>query len=87
MSITDWPAAERPREKLLAQGPGMLSDAELLRYAANTERLLRHEPLDLTIREGRTREALHDRSRPDERTSDDRAALESLARRGVLRGF
>ena len=30
MPITDWPEAERPREKLLALGPGALSDAELL---------------------------------------------------------
>jgi DNA repair protein RadC len=30
MSIRDWPAAERPREKLLGQGPASLSDAELL---------------------------------------------------------
>lgn len=30
MTIKDWPAAERPREKLLAQGSGVLSDAELL---------------------------------------------------------
>ena len=30
MSIRDWPAAERPREKLLQHGPGSLSDAELL---------------------------------------------------------
>ena len=30
MSITDWPEAERPREKLLAHGPRALSDAELL---------------------------------------------------------
>ncbi|MGB1091743.1 MAG: RadC family protein [Oceanobacter sp.] len=30
MAITDWPAEERPREKLLAQGPDALSDAELL---------------------------------------------------------
>lgn len=30
MSIRDWPTAERPREKLLAQGAGALSDAELL---------------------------------------------------------
>jgi DNA repair protein RadC len=30
MAITDWPAAERPREKLMAQGPKSLSDAELL---------------------------------------------------------
>lgn len=30
MSILDWPVAERPRERLLAQGPEALSDAELL---------------------------------------------------------
>ena len=30
MSIRDWPVAERPREKLLEQGAGHLSDAELL---------------------------------------------------------
>ena len=30
MAITDWPAGERPREKLLAQGVQALSDAELL---------------------------------------------------------
>lgn len=30
MTIRDWPAAERPREKLLAQGAAALSDAELL---------------------------------------------------------
>lgn len=30
MAITDWPAAERPREKLLARGAHALSDAELL---------------------------------------------------------
>ncbi len=30
MPITDWPMAERPREKLLARGPDVLSDAELL---------------------------------------------------------
>lgn len=30
MSISDWPEAERPREKLLARGPANLSDAELL---------------------------------------------------------
>ena len=30
MAITDWPAQERPRERLLAQGPQALSDAELL---------------------------------------------------------
>lgn len=30
MSIRDWPAEERPREKLLARGAAALSDAELL---------------------------------------------------------
>lgn len=30
MSITDWPAGERPREKLLQRGVAALSDAELL---------------------------------------------------------
>lgn len=30
MPITDWPADERPREKLLRKGPASLSDAELL---------------------------------------------------------
>lgn len=30
MAISDWPAAERPREKLMARGPEALSDAELL---------------------------------------------------------
>ena len=30
MSISDWPAQERPREKLLQRGPEALSDAELL---------------------------------------------------------
>jgi DNA repair protein RadC len=30
MSIKDWPADERPREKLLSKGSGALTDAELL---------------------------------------------------------
>jgi DNA repair protein RadC len=30
MAITDWPSDERPRERLLRNGPGALSDAELL---------------------------------------------------------
>ena len=30
MHIREWPAGERPREKLLARGAGALSDAELL---------------------------------------------------------
>ena len=30
LAISDWPTGERPRERLLAQGAGALSDAELL---------------------------------------------------------
>ena len=30
MAISDWPEAERPREKLLERGAQALSDAELL---------------------------------------------------------
>ena len=30
MQIRDWPASERPREKLLSRGAAVLSDAELL---------------------------------------------------------
>jgi DNA repair protein RadC len=30
MSMARWPACERPRERLLAQGPAALSDAELI---------------------------------------------------------
>ncbi|CAN5308819.1 DNA repair protein RadC [soil metagenome] len=30
MAITDWPAEERPRERLIQHGPQALSDAELL---------------------------------------------------------
>ena len=30
MSIKEWPEDERPREKLLRRGAGVLSDAELL---------------------------------------------------------
>ncbi len=30
MAITEWPLSERPREKLLEQGPEALTDAELL---------------------------------------------------------
>lgn len=36
MAIRDWPAAERPREKLLLRGPGALSDAELLAVLLRT---------------------------------------------------
>ena len=36
MRISDWPAAERPRERLLAGGAGSLSDAELLAILLRT---------------------------------------------------
>lgn len=35
-SIRNWPAAERPREKLLSRGPAALSDAELLAIVLRT---------------------------------------------------
>ncbi|MDX1802973.1 MAG: DNA repair protein RadC [Alcanivorax sp.] len=38
MAITDWPAGERPREKLLARGAAALSDAELLAIFLRTGR-------------------------------------------------
>ena len=36
MAIRDWPAAERPRERLLALGPQALADAELLAVLLRT---------------------------------------------------
>jgi DNA repair protein RadC len=36
MAISDWPLKERPRERLLAQGPAALSDAELLAVLLRT---------------------------------------------------
>ena len=40
MHIREWPAGERPREKLLGQGAAALSDAELLAiFHAPLERL------------------------------------------------
>jgi DNA repair protein RadC len=36
MAISEWPAAERPRERLLAKGAGALSDAELLAVLLRT---------------------------------------------------
>jgi len=36
MRITEWPASERPRERLLDQGCGALSDAELLALVLRT---------------------------------------------------
>ncbi|WP_339488972.1 RadC family protein [Pseudomonas sp. EL_65y_Pfl2_R95] len=46
MSIRDWPAAERPREKLLAQGAGALTDAELLAIFLRTG-VAGHSAVDL----------------------------------------
>ena len=36
MPITDWPPGERPRERLILQGAGVLSDAELLAILLRT---------------------------------------------------
>jgi DNA repair protein RadC len=36
--ITRWPETERPRERLLAKGPGVLSDAQLLAILLRTGR-------------------------------------------------
>ena len=36
MAISDWPATERPRERLLANGARVLSDAELLAILLRT---------------------------------------------------
>jgi DNA repair protein RadC len=36
MGINDWPAAERPRERLIDKGAGALSDAELLAVLLRT---------------------------------------------------
>ena len=36
MTIRDWPASERPREKLLHRGAAALSDAELLAILLRT---------------------------------------------------
>lgn len=36
MPIHDWPSTQRPREKLIRDGPGVLSDAELLALFVHT---------------------------------------------------
>lgn len=46
MSIRDWPAAERPREKLLELGSASLSDAELLAIFLRTG-VAGHSAVDL----------------------------------------
>ncbi len=38
MTISDWPSAERPREKLISRGAAALSDAELLAIFLGTGR-------------------------------------------------
>jgi DNA repair protein RadC len=47
MGIKDWPAAERPREKLLASGVQSLSDAELLAIFVGSG-VAGHSALDLS---------------------------------------
>jgi DNA repair protein RadC len=46
MSIRDWPAAERPRERLLERGAASLSDAELLAIFLRTG-VVGHSAVDL----------------------------------------
>jgi DNA repair protein RadC len=36
MAIKDWPEGERPRERLIAQGPAALTPAELLAIVLHT---------------------------------------------------
>src|SRR5262249_54488295 len=38
-AVRDWPRADRPRDKLLDRGPGVLSDAELLSILLRTGRV------------------------------------------------
>ena len=45
MQIRDWPASERPRERLLTHGPGTLSEAELARSYCTIEALKTHPRL------------------------------------------
>jgi DNA repair protein RadC len=42
MAISHWPLEERPREKLLAQGAAVLSDAELLAIFLRTRSARRY---------------------------------------------
>lgn len=91
MHIRDWPATERPREKLLARGAGALSDAELLalflgsglrgRDAVATARelLVQHGPLR-TLLERSPRELQQLRGLGPARACTLAAALE-LSRR------
>jgi DNA repair protein RadC len=47
MSIRDWPASERPREKLLAVGPQALSDAEVLAVLLGSAHIAGRNVVDL----------------------------------------
>lgn len=47
MSIRDWPASERPREKLLARGAQALSDAEVLAVLLGSAHLAGSNVVDL----------------------------------------
>jgi len=38
MALRDWPARERPQEKLLERGPAALSEAELLALVLRARR-------------------------------------------------
>lgn len=92
MSIRDWPAGERPREKLLAQGSAALSDAELLAVllgsgmpgkdaiALGRELLLQAGSLGALL--GRSEHDLRGRGLGPAKRARIAAALE-LARRGL----
>jgi len=64
ISIKDWPADERPREKLLKHGPAALADAELLAILIRTGSG-RNSALDLAkgiLREGKSLYGIASRS-------------------------
>ena len=71
MAIKDWPASERPRERLLAAGPKTLSDAELLAVFLRTG-TAGHSVLDLA------RDALHRCGGLRSLLSAPRATVEAL---------
>ena len=77
MNLHLWPAQERPREKLLAQGAQALSDAELLALLLGSSGLRGSNVVDLA----RTLLVTHHSLR--ELLSADRAVL--LATRGLGR--
>ena len=49
MSIRQWPQRERPREKLLERGPGILTEAELLAILLRTGVFPGNNPVGGTI--------------------------------------